>query len=74
MKVSSLARAHHSDFRQRFGLNDLLSTILTPDQAIELLGVYIGAVTGETAADDPYPFSTGAVHALLSRRRAKRFT
>jgi uncharacterized membrane protein HdeD (DUF308 family) len=59
-------RAVPRDFRQRFGLNDLLSTILTPDQAIELLGVYIGAVTGETAADDPYPFSTGAVHALLA--------
>jgi hypothetical protein len=53
------------DFRQRVGGNDVLAPVLTPDQAVALLAAYIGAVTGNSLPDDPYPFTVGSVHILL---------
>jgi Domain of unknown function (DUF4062) len=58
-------RALPTDFRQRIGSNDVLAPILTPDQAVEVLTVYVAAVAGETAHDDSFPFTRDAILALL---------
>ena len=47
------------------GSNDVLAPILTPGQAVALLAAYIGAATGNSLPDDPYPFTVGSVHTLL---------
>jgi hypothetical protein len=53
------------DFRGRVGVNDVPVPRLTPDQAVELLAAYTGAVTGKALVNDPYPFTDDAVHMLL---------
>ncbi|MEU5529332.1 hypothetical protein ABZ744_20585 [Micromonospora chersina] len=51
------------DLRQRVGTNDIASGALTMGQAIQLLELYIGLVTGGSGC---HPFTTGAVRALLT--------
>lgn len=57
-------RALPRDFQQRIS-HEIQALSLSPGQATELLAAYVGAVTGISTADDPYPFTAEAVRMLL---------